>query len=54
MNVYKFTKDKNNFKIVIANSVGEAEEHIDNFEYNSVKVLYRDVIVCNNNINKTL
>lgn len=54
MNVYRFSKGKNNFKIVIADNVGEAENSIKDFEFDYVKVLYKDVIVCNNNINKAL
>lgn len=49
MNVYRFAKDRSLFKVVIAASIGEAEQAID-FDYESVKVVYKnvDIVVPNN------
>lgn len=44
MNVYRFSKDANTYKIVVAPDVATASMHVD-FEWTSIKCIYRDVTI---------
>ena len=46
MNVYRFSKDANTFKIVVAPSVAIASMHVD-FEWTTIKCIYKDVTIAN-------
>ena len=46
MNVYRFGKPKGDFKVVVASNIGEASKRLPNdFEYDRIDVVYKDVIV---------
>ena len=46
MNVYRFSKDANTFKIVVAPDVATASMHVD-FEWNTIKCVYKNVTIAN-------
>ena len=47
MNVYKFTKDRNNYQIIVASSIAVASQ-LCTIDCNKVSVLYKNVIVDGN------
>ncbi len=44
MNVYRFSKDANTFKIVVAPDVATASKHVD-FEWSTIKKIYDNVTI---------